>query len=69
MNKELTKNLFILQDYYSKMWYKNKTSKDNFRRLAYEKAIKEINKLDFNIENIKQVKDIKGIGKSILDNI
>ena len=69
MNKELTKNLFILQDYYSKMWYKNKTSKDNFRRLAYEKAIKEINKLDFNIENIKQVKDIKGIGKSILDKI
>ena len=54
MNKELIENLFILEDYYTKMWYKNKSSKDNFRRLAYEKATKEINKLDFNIESIKQ---------------
>ena len=69
MNKEIIENLFILEDYYTKMWYKNKSSKDNFRRLAYEKATKEINKLDFNIESIKQLKGIKGIGKSILEKI
>jgi len=69
MNKEIIENLSILQDYYNKMWYKNKSSKDNFRRLAYGKAIKEINKLEFNIENIKQIKGIKGIGKSIIEKI
>lgn len=69
MNKEIIENLSILQDYYTKMWYKNKTSKDNFRRLAYGKAIKELNKLDFKIKNIKKLQGIKGIGKSIIEKI
>jgi len=69
MNKNIIENLCILQDYYTKMWYKNKLSKDNFRRLAYSKAIRELNKIDFVIKNIKDVKNIKGVGRSILEKI
>lgn len=66
MNKDLINNLNILKKYYDMLWIKNRQSKDNFRRLAYIKVINEIEKLDYNIKNINEVKDINGIGKSIL---
>jgi len=69
MNKELIDNLQILEDYYTMLWKKDKISKDNFRRMAYSKAIKTIEKLDFKIIFIKQVKNLKGIGTSILEKI
>ena len=46
MNKELIDNLQILEDYYTILWKKDKISKDNFRRMAYSKAIKTIEKLE-----------------------
>lgn len=69
MNAELIKNLEILENYYITLWKKNRESKDNFRRLAYGKALKTIEKLDFKIIDIKQAKKLKGIGKSILEKI
>ena len=69
MNAELIKNLEILENYYTTLWKKNRQSKDNFRRLAYGKALKTIEKLDFKIIDIKQAKKLKGIGKSILEKI
>lgn len=69
MNTELIKNLEILQQYYLSEWKKNRLSKDNFRYMAYSKAIKTINKLDFKIKDISQVKKLSGIGKSIIEKI
>ena len=69
MNKELIDNLQILEDYYTILWKRDRLSKDNFRRMAYNKAIKTIEKLEFKINFIKQVKNLKGIGTSILEKI
>lgn len=69
MNEDLINNLEILYKYYSLLWIKNKQSKDNFRKIAYSKAIKELKNLKFNIKDINEVKNISGIGKSILDKI
>ena len=62
MNQNLISNLEILKIYYYKV-------KDHFRSMAYEKAIKELRKLKFEITDISQVKKTKGIGKNILDKI
>lgn len=62
MNVQLIINLEILIKYYI-------ITKDHFRRIAYEKAVKVIHNLDFEIEDVKQVKKIKGLGKSIIDKI
>ena len=69
MNEELINNLEILEKYYTILWKKNKVPKDNFRRLAYGKALKTIQNLDFKITDIKQIVKLKGIGKSILEKI
>ena len=69
MNKELIDNLQILEDYYIILWKRDRLSKDNFRRMAYNKAIKTIEKIEFKINFIKQVKNLKGIGTSILEKI
>jgi len=69
MNKNLVNNLQILKDNYEILWKKNRISKDNFRRLAYGKVIKIIEKLDFKITDIKQAEKLKGVGKSILEKI
>jgi DNA polymerase/3'-5' exonuclease PolX len=62
MNDQLIENLKILIKYYS-------ITKDHFRRTAYEKALKIIKNLDFQITDINQVKKTKGIGKSTLEKI
>jgi len=62
MNQDLIYNLEILIKYYT-------LTKDHFRRLAYEKGVKVITNLDYEIEDTRQIKKIKGIGKSILEKI
>ena len=62
MNDQLINDLEILVKYY-------KITKDHFRKMAYEKAIKTIRNLDFQIEDVKQIYNMKGIGKSILTKI
>jgi DNA polymerase beta len=62
MNDQLIENLKILIKYYS-------ITKDHFRRTAYEKALKVIKNLEFQITDINQVKKTKGIGKSTLEKI
>ncbi len=69
MNKELIEQLQILELYHKALYTKTKNPQENFRKMAYIKAIKAINNLDFEIENISQIKKIKGIGKSILTKI
>lgn len=62
MNEDLTYQLRILSNYYAK-------ERDYFRRNAYENSIRSINKLNFKISDINQVKNIKGIGSGILKKI
>lgn len=58
MNNSIISNLGILARY-------NKKIGDRWRQQAYQRAIISINALDFNITDIKQIKGIRGIGKSI----
>ena len=69
MNQHLVNNLEILERYYAYEWKKHRHSKDNFRKLAYSKAINTIVNLNFKITSIDQVKKLRGIGKSILEKI
>ena len=41
----------------------------NFKINSFKKTIEIIKDLDFTIENIEQLKDIKGIGKGTLERI
>lgn len=54
---------------YYKLWKETKLSVYSFKRLAYEKAIQQIKKLEFEIHSIDDVKGIKGIGPKILKKI
>jgi DNA polymerase/3'-5' exonuclease PolX len=58
MNTQIINQLSILQKHY-------KHIKDNWRSMAYGKAIASIRALDFEITNIKQLKGVKNVGKSI----
>ena len=61
--QDIINNLNILVIYY-------KQERDGIRRMAYENAIRSLNILDTdNITSIKQVKDLKGIGKNITAKI
>lgn len=62
MNKELLNNLKILQDYYKKVG-------DNWRVLAYTKAITAISAYPEEITSRAQAMKIKGVGKGIADKI
>lgn len=62
MNQHLIHNFQILVAYYSLI-------KDNFRRMSYEKAIRTLQKLNFEISNISEIKGLPGIGKGIQDKI
>ena len=62
MNKSIKSNLKILEQYYI---YK----KDTWRIKAYKNAIKAIKSLDFEITDIKQLKNVKSIGKGITQKI
>ena len=62
MNEDLTHQLRILSNYYGK-------ERDYFRRNAYENSIRSINKLNFKINDINQVKNVKGIGSGIFKKI
>lgn len=62
MNDDITYQLRILSNYYGK-------ERDYFRRNAYENSIRSINKLNFKITDINQVKNVKGIGSGILKKI
>ncbi len=61
-NKELIDNLTILKIYY-------KQTGDKWRQTAYERAIFSIKGLDVPITDISQVKNLKGVGKSIREKI
>ncbi|GAG64524.1 unnamed protein product, partial [marine sediment metagenome] len=62
MNQELLNNLRILQDYYKKVG-------DNWRVLAYTKAITAISIYPEEITSRAQAMKIKGVGKGIADKI
>ena len=69
MNEELIRQLNILEIYHKALYTKSKNPQENFRKMAYHKAINAIKNLDFEITNISQIKKVKGIGKSILTKI
>lgn len=69
MNEELIGQLSILEIYHKALYTKSKNPQENFRKMAYHKAINAIKNLDFEITNISQIKKVKGIGKSILTKI
>jgi DNA polymerase beta len=69
MNQSIIDNLEILERYYSNEWKMYRQPKDNFRRLAYSKAIHTIRELKYKITDISQVKKLNGIGKSIFEKI
>lgn len=62
MNQELIDNFTVLVNYYKKI-------KDVWRMKSYQKAILAIKNLDFVITDVKQVKKIPNIGKSISEKI
>ena len=62
MNSHLINNLCILQKYYEH-------THDHFRKYAYENAIRSISKLNFEIKDEKQVKNMTGIGSGIFKKI
>lgn len=61
-NQVLIDQLSILRNYYQQ-------TGDKWRSLAYGRAIVSIRGLDFKIINIKQLKGVKHIGKSIAEKI
>lgn len=62
MNHNIIQNLSILSQYYNKVG-------DKWRHQAYQRSIISIKGLEFEITNVKQVKGVKGIGKSIMNKI
>lgn len=62
MNDELVSNIGILARYYKKIG-------DQWRHQAYQRAIISIKSLDTKIIDINQLKNVKGIGKSIKTKI
>jgi len=62
MNTDLIQNFVILRDYYKQIG-------DKWRTKAYGEAIISLNNLSFRITSIKQVKNIRGIGKTIQEKI
>lgn len=62
MNHDIIENLNILAKYY-------KNTGDQWRNKAYQQAVFSIRGVKFEITNINQVKNIKGIGKSIREKI
>jgi DNA polymerase beta len=61
-NKKIIENLKILADY-------ERINNEPFKVKAYEKVIDSIELYDKNIENLEDIKQIKGIGKKIEDKI
>ena len=59
LNAHITAPLNKLLNHYMLM-------KDDFRAKAYKGALSVLKRLPFLIENISQIKDVRGIGKSIL---
>lgn len=62
MNQDLVSNLGILARYYNKI-------NDNWRKRAYQQAIIAIKGMDTKITTISDIKNIRGIGKSIRNKI
>ena len=62
MNQQIINNFEILAKYYKK-------TGDKWRQQAYQRAIFAIRMLSFQITNINQVKNIKGIGKTTKEKI
>lgn len=62
INEGIIKNLKSLMKYYDKI-------KDRWRTQAYQKAIFAIQSLDEEITDVKQIKNLKGVGKGIRDKI
>lgn len=62
MNANLVNNLEILAKYY-------KNEGDIFRSRAYQNAITSIKNLNFRIESIDQLNNVKGIGKTMREKI
>jgi len=58
MNRDLIENFRLLQEYY-------KQKKDRGRVIAYGKAIKSLQFLDFKITDVNQLEGIRGIGPKI----
>jgi DNA polymerase/3'-5' exonuclease PolX len=61
MNEEIIENLNILAKYYKK--------NDLWRFKAYKTAISALNKVNIEITDVSQIKNIKGIGKSTRSKI
>jgi len=61
-NKKLINELTILASYYNKIG-------DRWRNRAYQSAIYSIKNLSLPITNIKQLKNVRGIGQSITNKI
>lgn len=62
MNNELIENFNILQKYYKK-------EGDTFRTRAYSNAVSALKKIESEITDIKQLKNVRNIGKSSRDKI
>lgn len=62
MNTQIINNLRILADY-------ERINKEPFKVRAYEKVIDSIELYDKNIENLEDIKLLKGVGKKIEDKI
>lgn len=62
LNSDIIDNLRILSKHYKK-------NEDVWRYRAYDRAITSIKGLDFKVTDIEQVKNLKGVGKTIGDKI
>ena len=67
--KKSFKNNKLIIEIFSKLSKYYKDNKDIIRSDSYELVINEIKKLDKDILNCKEVKDIKGFGKKMLSKI
>ena len=67
--KKSFKNNKLIIEIFSKLSKYYKDNKDIIRSDSYELVINEIKKLDKDIEDSKEVKDIKGFGKKMLSKI
>tara|TARA_Y100000741_G_scaffold349982_2_gene319654 strand:+ start:1186 stop:2097 length:912 start_codon:yes stop_codon:yes gene_type:complete len=65
MNEKIISNFGLLID----SMYLEKPPNYSFKVNSFRKTIDIIKNLDFDIKNVEQIKDIKGIGKGTLDRI
>lgn len=57
-------NFGILADYYEQEYKMHRKPPDNFRRMAYQNAVRALQALDMTIiTSVKQLDNVKGIGK------